>query len=488
MPPEWKNLNHSSGKLLSKTARQLLSLIVYHMQPATGEELKELQESYHFFECALGVSQRRVRQCILELETAGFIKQQLRTIINNYVKCRNMLCIRLLMNFQPNVKEISSEPEQNFRFTRKDSRPLYIIDNNISNLEYRYRVSYKIANFAGKNFSVSVSNQIQDLESAYKNAEVRLETSKCKDKPQSGILGGIANKAKKWLGGKKLEEFYPLSQDDADILQLKSNRDFSLSYINKLLIRLSTKYPDHKFYSKSAVINYMTKALANEMRQACVVNNETFNFKTDNELVTQEKYLKEIESGACTSQAAQLHRKIAGVFDSKTAYLLLTSYQFLSVDKTSFNVKQVGNYEINEPTKDKLLNLVQSVYGENITRLEITLCKQVPPAMSTVITASTSVSLRGNLANLESIYSSIEHLSPESTWYKVRKSLIDLYDRFIDRAWFSKLEVIEEDVANKKIILKAPTAFMGDWVSQNYKIALEHAFELQGFSFEMAKN
>lgn len=53
----------------------------------------ELQESYYFFEQELGVCQRRVRQCLLELEQSGFIQQELKTVIFNSIKCRNILCI-----------------------------------------------------------------------------------------------------------------------------------------------------------------------------------------------------------------------------------------------------------------------------------------------------------------------------------------------------------------------------------------------------------
>jgi hypothetical protein len=70
IPPEWRNLGKSHGKSCSKTAKQLLSLIVYRLQicDAGDKQRQELQESYYFFQQALGVCQRRVRQCFVELE------------------------------------------------------------------------------------------------------------------------------------------------------------------------------------------------------------------------------------------------------------------------------------------------------------------------------------------------------------------------------------------------------------------------------------
>src|SRR5580693_3842831 len=73
VPPEWSNLTSSCGKLLSKTTKQLLSLIVFCLQVCNSSNLDELQENYHFFEQSLGVCQRRIRQFMLELQKGSFI-------------------------------------------------------------------------------------------------------------------------------------------------------------------------------------------------------------------------------------------------------------------------------------------------------------------------------------------------------------------------------------------------------------------------------
>ncbi|WP_341749289.1 hypothetical protein [Candidatus Tisiphia endosymbiont of Sialis lutaria] len=55
VPPEWRNLTNNYGKQLSKTSRQLLSLIVSRLQVYQKDKLsEELQEGYHFFEKELG--------------------------------------------------------------------------------------------------------------------------------------------------------------------------------------------------------------------------------------------------------------------------------------------------------------------------------------------------------------------------------------------------------------------------------------------------
>ncbi|WP_341753214.1 MULTISPECIES: hypothetical protein [unclassified Candidatus Tisiphia] len=100
VPPEWRNLTNNCGKQLSKTSRQLLSLIVSRLQFYNKDkQVEELQEGYHFFEKELGVCQKRVAQCLRELQTSGFIHHTLITTIKYNIKCRNILCIKLLKKF-----------------------------------------------------------------------------------------------------------------------------------------------------------------------------------------------------------------------------------------------------------------------------------------------------------------------------------------------------------------------------------------------------
>ncbi len=119
IPPEWNNLTSNNGKILSKTARQLLSLIVFRMQIYYNNSIDELQETYHFFEESLGVCQERVRQCLLELKKSGFIEVYKATIVKYNIKCRNTPCIRLIKNFQPASGNIPHENEKNFAPTPK---------------------------------------------------------------------------------------------------------------------------------------------------------------------------------------------------------------------------------------------------------------------------------------------------------------------------------------------------------------------------------
>ncbi|WP_375326845.1 hypothetical protein [Candidatus Tisiphia endosymbiont of Nemotelus uliginosus] len=84
VPPEWRDLQDSGNKAFSKTAKQLLSLVVFRLQVCHNSRNNlqddELQESYHFFEQSLGVCQRRIRQCMLEL---AFLKKSSKIFVKS---------------------------------------------------------------------------------------------------------------------------------------------------------------------------------------------------------------------------------------------------------------------------------------------------------------------------------------------------------------------------------------------------------------------
>ncbi|WP_371219969.1 hypothetical protein ACA348_10655 [Orientia tsutsugamushi] len=72
VPAEWKDLIGNNAKALSKTSKQLLSWIVYKLQIYYNNDIEELQDSYYSFEKELQVCQRRVRQCLVELQKSRF--------------------------------------------------------------------------------------------------------------------------------------------------------------------------------------------------------------------------------------------------------------------------------------------------------------------------------------------------------------------------------------------------------------------------------
>ncbi|WP_024547309.1 hypothetical protein [Rickettsia gravesii] len=99
IPPEWSDLSSHNGKILSKTARQLLSLVVFRLQIYHNNSIDELKETYLFFQQSLGACQERIRQCLFELQKSGFIQVYNATVVKYGIKCRNTPCIKLARNF-----------------------------------------------------------------------------------------------------------------------------------------------------------------------------------------------------------------------------------------------------------------------------------------------------------------------------------------------------------------------------------------------------
>ncbi|WP_371254138.1 DnaA N-terminal domain-containing protein [Orientia tsutsugamushi] len=480
IPPEWRKLTGDNGKALSKTSKQLLSFIVFRLHIYYNKDIDELQESYQLYEDKLNVCQRRVRQCLVELRDAGFIEIENRTIIKDNLKLRNVPCIKILKNFQhysekgkeenialpekkfrPNLKEISGQPETFFRDIYR-----YIKKSKIS----RSTEGELVENKKNENEEQHFQN-VDDFEN-----DIQTSTKNCNQDIKSLITKILksSNCKKEWFKRYRLEDFYPLTPEDVVALQHKSDRAFNIYFINKLLLKLADQYSNYHFGCKKSVLNYMAKALANELRNTDQANSG--NFKFDNvEKFNKEKYLTQIETSTNLSKESQLKHKIAGSFEAAMAYQILTSCSFGPAVRTRFFVKLLKNITLTECDESKILQAVQDVYGYEIQELQVTPFEQ----LKTV--SQKQINEEEYLLNLS------KQLGSNSTWYKVRESLIKSYGQAIDKSWFIKLEVINEDNVSKKIFIKAKTEFEDSYIRENYLKDLESAFKAQGFSFELVK-
>ncbi|WP_342259851.1 hypothetical protein [Candidatus Tisiphia endosymbiont of Metellina segmentata] len=532
VPPEWRDLSSNTGKVLSKTARQLLSLIVFRLQIYHNNSLDELQETYNFFEQSLGVCQERVRQCLLELQKAGFIVFRKATIVKYGIKCRNTPCIKLAKNFQPYSQSLSTENEKILHSTQKTfganpkeflpqpqkslDHSIYIDNNkNISNksrstkseifqneqnqvdaneidnnqqlpqqkIEQILQFEQELSDEAQvDNTNTSTENPMRDALplSTTLQKVVQQVSQKCQPVVESNCSNSsgipVVNHKNSWFRRKRLADFYPLTQEDADLLQIKSNREFNLDFINKLLLKLAGEYSNHHFGHKKVLLNYMAKALSNELQETTKANSSNFQFKSSDENKAKEQYLQKIEYSTDTSRQAQLKRKISGIFDTDTAYSLLTSCAFGKVVENQFQFKLLKDIALSEHIKTKILQQVQMVYGNKITKLQITPYKQ-----SISATQGNNTKDENNAYLLELA----KQLNPDSLWYKARKFLIERHNKYIDIATFSKLIVVQEDDINKKVTLKSTSAFYDYYIRDRHIQDLEAAFQTQNCSFEL---
>ncbi|SPR12192.1 Uncharacterised protein [Orientia tsutsugamushi str. Gilliam] len=530
IPPEWRKLTGDNGKALSKTSKQLLSFIVYRLHIYYNKDIDELQESYQLYEDKLNVGQRRVRQCLVELRDAGFIEVENRTIIKDNFKLRNVPCIKLLKNFQrfteketkgekiidltqkifrSNLKEISGEPEKSFRYiyrynnnkknnNRSRSTEDKLIENDQNknedqqqNLKFKYTESDDFIEIELVGNEKEDQHQQQNL-NFYELSDFSNKKPSNKDYEQNSELATPAitkdsevEKNKCCPKRKRLADYYPLTPEDAVILQRMSSRSFNIYFINQLLLKLSSKYPNRHFVNKIAVLNYMAKALANELLTTDQANSGNFRFNDVGRF--KEQYLANIESDTDRSMKAQLKRKIAGVFEADMAYQILTSCDFGAAVKNKYYIKLIKNITLSGHIKFKILQEVRAVHGNDIEQLQVIPfdeSKQV--ANSTTEYQKTTV-LQQQISDEDYLSELSKELGSNSTWYKVRESLIKSYGQAIDKSWFSSLKVVNEDSVNKKIFIKAKTEFEDSYIRENYLKDLESAFKAQGFSFELVK-
>ncbi|SPM44740.1 Uncharacterised protein [Orientia tsutsugamushi] len=530
VPAEWKDLIGDNAKALSKTSKQLLSFIVYRLHIYYNKDIDELQESYYFFEKELNLRYRRVRQCLVELRNAGFIKVENRTIIKGNLKLRNVLCVKLLKNFQRftekekkeekivllqqknfhiNLQEFAGEPEKSFRYiyrynnnkknnNRSRSTEDKLIENDQNknedqqqNLKFKYTESDDFIEIELVGNEKKDQQQQQNL-NFYELSDVSNKKPSNKNYEQNSELATSAitkdsevEKNECCPKRKRLADYYPLTPEDAIILQRMSSRSFNIYFINQLLLKLSNKYPNRHFANKTAVLNYMAKALANELLTTDQANSRNFGFNDVGRF--KEQYLANIESGTDRSMKAQLKRKIAGVFEADMAYQILTSCDFRAAVKNKYYIRLLKNITLSDHIKFKILQEVRAVYSNDIEQLQVIPFDESKQVTNSATEYQKTTVLQQQISDEDYLSELSKELGSNSTWYKVRESLIKSYGQAIDKSWFSKLEVINEDSVNKKIFIKAKTEFEDSYIRENYLKDLESAFKAQGFSFELVK-
>ncbi len=265
---------------------------------------------------------------------------------------------------------------------------------------------------------------------------------------------------------KKLEEFYPLAKEDGDQLRNSSGREFSLNAMNEILLDMSRKLTEPEFRTKKGFLSYMSKAFTYEMRDVVKTSNETFKIKAnldseDSRIEEIESYLTEIEYSMQVTPEWHLKKKLACVLEPTKAYKLLKAYRSISIEGDTAKIYLDKIVELSEGEQEQVLSQVKATHDgvgdseRRIGRIELQL-----PKKETIKQIQEEV---------------VSETKQQGIWYQIRKEIkkyIGEDGEAIDKSWFSKLKV-EEDEQNKSLTLKASSEFVKDWIQQNYNWLIE---------------
>lgn len=361
IPNWWYSKILTTGGKADTIAIALLSEL-WFLYRSTSQE--QHQKDYNYFGNKFNLSQFQTREAFIRLEYLGLMSRSIGSIVVQGRRLANTLFVTLHVNkllsmapsqseqnindndshgdisskpwvnnstriasdiYNPNLNEIVSEKE-----TRSNSHNEPMVHFN----------ELKLVSSLSEFSEAGVSNFIEIAsDNSNSNIDKRISIKKTRSNSANFNLSELelaSNSSELSLGtnftitsfAKKLSDFYPLSQCDADLLQIKSGRDFDLNFINRLMLRLADKYPDRRFNNKKSVLSYMSKLLTHELRQAAMVNNINFKFKSSEDLSATEYYLRTIEVSTDNDLASQLRRKIAAVFPQQLALELLAETEF----------------------------------------------------------------------------------------------------------------------------------------------------------------
>ena len=422
-------------------------------------EGNEFNEGYNYFERKFEFTRAQLQEATLRVHAVEIVTRSFRTIVVQGRNFPNELHLKI------NLTKLSALKEK------------YIPNkNNEESLSDIDKEEFFYAEVLGNSPDNTSENSLEHIN----NREISLRKNRSSE--SSFFKNSFSSEDQ---GKNYLASFYPLSQSDIDLMQKISRRDFSLTAVNEILLKLSKNYPQHSFPTKRAFISYMRKVLVYEMRDAVKISSPNFklNCNKDKQEMEYHRYLEKVETSRDVSLPAQLRRKLAGVFEDKLAYELLKAanikdipaYSISSQNSNStFTIELFHDLNLSANQPQMILGQVRAVYGNHINKVDMVISKKLKNVKSATSVGGISTILPTNDAGV---------------WDKIRALLISYLGEdgvAIDNHWFSKLEP-QINKVNKSITLHAPSSFIKDWIQDKYsalieKICKEQNYNLIGFS------
>lgn len=480
IPTEFYQIITTKSGTPDHVAITIFSEIIYWYRPKKegGAKFKgaSWQSSYSHFEEKFGYYHEKVRRAFVKLEELDLVRREFRAVEHYGQKYPNRLFIHLTNEAYELISKSAGVSE-----TKKFS------ENKHNVLPRFVEVSPQIVGDYIKETKNIDNNRSIDLESNsiyFSNCKSCMEgkeTQKEVGKPSEAVLekGSEPKPRHFFCKPKALADFYPLEEKDCAILQSKSGRKFNLNAMNEILLSMSKRLVDREFRSKKAFLNYMSKVLSSEMRQAEKINNENFRIrsnKTEEEisLETKEKYLDKVEQSSDVSDLARLKKKLAGRFDTSKAYEIIQGIKQVNKGVSGKIEIEFDKYlELLEIDKEIICNETMSVFDVTGDLHKDDVEILLPDC-----------EVKWSNPEIAEQYKRKQEKLPDNVWGRVRRSLMGEFGKGIDISWFSKLEE-DVDEKTKKLELRAPTGFMRDWINDNYRSRILTFTE--SFGFELGK-
>ena len=452
--PHWwyKAIKSDSGKP-DLVAIAILSELWFLHRKQGGAEFNE---GYAYFERKFEFTRAQLQEATLRLHSADIAIRSFRTVVVHGRNFPNELHLKINLPKLLSLKAKYVVVKNNDEGDSSDGDDGDLFANEVLGNSISDTLSKTSDHICKRKISLRKNRSTESIESSvFKNS----------------FLGLAREKA-------DLASFYPLVQSDIAFLQKVSGRDFTITAVNEILLKLSKRHTLHRFPSKEAFMSYMGKVLSYEMRDAMQISSVDFklNCNRDQVEVAQARYLEEVEYSKDTSPIAQLRRKLAAVLAPKTAYqfLMAAKIQDWSIDSqssnNSFPIELSHELDLSDLQQQMILEQIRAVFGNHIHEINLVIANSASRSINT--------NHHFNKSHLEqsTVMASLDKQTEDlGIWSKIRSMLVFYYGedgKAIDTNWFAKLkpEINDED---RSITLHAPSDFIKDWVQSKYSSLIE---------------
>ncbi len=383
--------------------------------------------------------------------------------------------------YQENIKSVE-DSVGTFLSQQNDSHYIYKKNNNTESIRsYAHtRKSNFLQNSKSIKFKENTESKISEFpKDSAKRANLKKRLPNEQKKPANAKHKARVYHFNQYKEPQDLKHHYPLTKEDCSKLQSLSGRDFSLNAINEILLDMSKRL-DNRFYSKAQFMVYFAKCLRFEMRDVVKTGND-FYIKANITLTKQreidkekqiEQYLSEVESRAIIHVCPenQLKARLANTLKPLRNYELLLNIKGFEVVGNTIRIYLRRIVQLSENEKNIVLSQVKSIYSTCIENVEY------------VVENICNSTNRHNLFQTKGI-ADIQTLQ-RNVWGDICQKLIDIYDQYAYKNWFSKLTPAIDENA-KTIELKAPNSFIHQEVTKRYgdaikKVANEFSMKFKG--------